>query len=332
LLRNGEENPNATPNATPTSTSTPTPTLTPSPPVPPTLPDPWLYLVVVVFGLYVGVGSFAQSRNLPLGLWLSQIGFFVLPSILLLWSRGFRPLRFLGLDRFPALWWQQLLVLAISFCAFAAANALMTVLQILAPEEWTERFDLSRVLGLVHGPWAVVVFAAVVIGAPVAEEIVFRGILFPALRPRLGLRGAFFLQAAVFSAIHGDPVGFAPRLLLGVILGELVLFTGSLWASIFAHALNNGISTLLFFSQGPGPQSQAGPTNLIFAASLAAGSTVLGFALLALLRRGANEVLPQERPENWHSRPSPQHAKALAWGWVAFCLLGLWGLRVLPPK
>ena len=65
-----------------------------------------------------------------------------------------------------------------------------------------------------------------IVGAPVAEETVFRGVLFPALRQRMSLRGALFLQAALFSFIHIDPVGFVPRFLLGVVFGQLALFTG----------------------------------------------------------------------------------------------------------
>jgi hypothetical protein len=180
----------------------------------------------------------------------------------------------------------------------------------------------------------VVVFAAVIVGAPIAEETVFRGILFPALRPRLGLRWALFVQAAAFSFIHLDPLGFTSRFLLGVVLGELALFTGSLWASIFAHALNNGISTALFFYSGPGPQSEVGTSDLTFAASIAAVGTVAAFALMGLLRRRAwtGEALPQDRPENWGNRPSPQRAQAVAWSWLAVCLLCLWGLQVLPAK
>jgi len=300
-------------------------------PPPRTLPDPWIYLAIV-FGLYVVLGSVAQQRQLPLGLWLSQYGFFFLPTIILLWTRGFRPWRFLSLDRLPPT--RQLpLVLVISCLTFVAAGALMAVFEMLAPEGWADRFDVSHVLDSVSGPWRSVLFAAVIVGAPVAEETVFRGVLFPALRQRIGLRRALFAQAALFSLIHLDPVGFVPRFLLGVVLGELVLFTGSLWASIFAHALNNGVSSLLYFSLGPGPQAQVGTTDLTFAASLAAGGAVLVFALMALLRvRAVNDQLPQLTPENFRPPPSPQHAKAVAWLWLALCLLCLWGIQVLPAQ
>jgi uncharacterized protein len=301
-----------------------------APPVP-TLPDPWVYLAIVC-ALYVILGSVAQDRQLPLGLWLSQYGFFFFPTVILLWARGFRPWRFLGLDRLPST--RQLpWVVLISFFTFLAAGALMAVLEILAPQGWVDRFDVSRVLDTVSGPWRSVLFAAVIAGAPIAEETVFRGLLFPALRQRMTLRGALFTQAALFSLIHLDPVGFVPRFFLGVVLGELALFTGSLWASIFAHALNNGISSLLYFSLGPGPQAQVGTTDLTFAASLSAGASVLVFALMALLRaRAVSDQLPQLTHENFRPRPSPQRAKAVAWIWLTLCLLCLWGIQVLPAN
>jgi membrane protease YdiL (CAAX protease family) len=278
------------------------------------------------------VGSVAQARSLALGLWLSQYGFFFFPTLILLWTRGFRPWRFLGLDRVPPAK-QWLLVGLISFFTFVAAGSLMAVFEMLAPEGWADRFDVSHVLDSVSGPWRSVLFASVIAGAPIAEETVFRGVLFPALRQRTTLRRALFTQAALFSLIHLDPVGFVPRFLLGVVLGELTLFTGSLWASIFAHALNNGISSILYFSLGPGPQSQVGTSDLTFAASLAAGASVLVFALMALLRaRAVGEQLPQETPQNFRPPPSPQRAKAVAWIWLALCLLCLWGLQVLPAE
>jgi membrane protease YdiL (CAAX protease family) len=300
-------------------------------PAPRPLPDPWVYLATV-FILYAVMGSIAQEHQLPLGLWLSQYGFFFVPTVLLLWARGFRPWRFLGLDRLPPA--RQIpLVIGISVFVFLAAGALMAVLEILAPENWADRFDVSHVLDSVNGPWRTVLFAAVILGAPIAEETVFRGYLFPAFRQRMGLRPALFLQAALFSFIHLDPVGFAPRFLLGVVLGELSLFTGSLWASIFAHALNNGVSSLLYFALGPGPQAQVGTTDLTFAASLAALATVVAFAMLSVLRsRAVGDLLPQYDAGNIRAAPSPQRTKAAAWTWVTLVLLGLWGIQILPAR
>ena len=74
-----------------------------------------------------------------------------MPSLLLLWTRGFRPWRFLGFDRLPPV--RQLpLVLGISVLTFISASALMLVFEILAPEGWADHFDVSHVLDTVAGP------------------------------------------------------------------------------------------------------------------------------------------------------------------------------------
>jgi hypothetical protein len=44
-----------------------------------------------------------------------------------------------------------------------------------------------------------------------------------------------------------DVYGFLPRFLLGVLLGYLFVWTGSLWVPIVAHAFNNGAQVLLVY-------------------------------------------------------------------------------------
>jgi membrane protease YdiL (CAAX protease family) len=48
----------------------------------------------------------------------------------------------------------------------------------------------------------------------------------------------------VFSALHLQFQGFLPRMFLGVILGALYWYSGSLWTSILAHFVNNAIQVI----------------------------------------------------------------------------------------
>jgi membrane protease YdiL (CAAX protease family) len=52
---------------------------------------------------------------------------------------------------------------------------------------------------------------------------------------------AVIFTSIVFSAIHFSYYGFIPRFVLGVVLGLLFLYSGSLWMSILGHFLNNGV-------------------------------------------------------------------------------------------
>ncbi len=79
------------------------------------------------------------------------------------------------------------------------------------------------------------------------EELFFRGILQTVLGEKLNRHLAVWITAFIFSAIHLQFYGFLPRFCLGAALGYLFLFSGSIWASIVAHFVNNALAVLLFF-------------------------------------------------------------------------------------
>ncbi len=91
-------------------------------------------------------------------------------------------------------------------------------------------------------------FIMVAILPAVGEELLFRGCLQRLVREWTGRPHlAIWLSAAVFSFIHFQFFGFAPRLLLGVFMGYLLYWGGSLWYPIFAHLLNNGLQVLAVY-------------------------------------------------------------------------------------
>ena len=82
-----------------------------------------------------------------------------------------------------------------------------------------------------------IVLACVV--GPVAEEILFRGILFPSVRRHTSRLVAMLVSGAVFAAAHTTLIGFLPILILGCFLADLYERTGSLVSSITVHILHN---------------------------------------------------------------------------------------------
>ncbi|MDA2973779.1 MAG: CPBP family glutamic-type intramembrane protease [Actinomycetota bacterium] len=102
----------------------------------------------------------------------------------------------------------------------------------------------------------VTAFAAVV-AAPVVEEVVFRGVILPALVPRVGRVFAVVVQAVVFGAVHADPSGSAGAGLVvvlaavGAVFGVAALITGRLWPVILGHALFNGVVLAVVLIAGP---------------------------------------------------------------------------------
>lgn len=79
----------------------------------------------------------------------------------------------------------------------------------------------------------------------VCEELCFRGALQRIIinitkNPWSGI----LITAFLFSALHMQFEGFLPRMFLGIILGFLYWYSGSLWTSIAAHFVNNAVQVL----------------------------------------------------------------------------------------
>jgi membrane protease YdiL (CAAX protease family) len=76
-------------------------------------------------------------------------------------------------------------------------------------------------------------FVAVLAG--VGEELLFRGLIQRILVRKYGRWTGIVIAAILFSAMHMQFYGFFPRFLLGVVLGILFAYSGSLWVAILAH-------------------------------------------------------------------------------------------------
>jgi membrane protease YdiL (CAAX protease family) len=97
------------------------------------------------------------------------------------------------------------------------------------------------------------VFLGAVAG-PMAEEILFRGFLQPALRDMLGKSWAILLSAFFFSLVHLNLYIFLQIFILGLLLGYLFEKTGTLVAPIAIHMLHNSmvLTFVLWFKQKGG--------------------------------------------------------------------------------
>lgn len=77
---------------------------------------------------------------------------------------------------------------------------------------------------------------------PIAEELLFRGIVFKRLRVWTGYRLAITLSALIFGLIHLNLVQFLYAGILGLFLAFLLEKTGSLWMPILGHMTANLIA------------------------------------------------------------------------------------------
>lgn len=120
--------------------------------------------------------------------------------------------------------------------------------------------------------------------AGIGEELFFRGILqriFIRLtqNPWMGI----VLTAAIFSGMHFQFYGFFPRFLLGILLGAIYWYSGSMWTAILAHFLYDAVIILVVYFN---PQLLANPEATIIQGQtvpLLIGALVsLGLTLLVL--------------------------------------------------
>ena len=82
----------------------------------------------------------------------------------------------------------------------------------------------------------------------IGEEFFFRGALqHIAKRIFNNEQTAIWVVALIFSAVHLQFYGFFPRLLLGVFLGYMVVWSRNIWTSVLAHFINNTMVVLLAF-------------------------------------------------------------------------------------
>lgn len=95
------------------------------------------------------------------------------------------------------------------------------------------------------GAWIIVLVLVVVVGAPIVEELVYRGFIHGSLRGRLS-DGLALLGAAVwFTLIHFTPVEYPGLFAFAVVLGLCFHGTGRLGMAIVAHMAFNATGLIL---------------------------------------------------------------------------------------
>jgi membrane protease YdiL (CAAX protease family) len=144
---------------------------------------------------------------------------------------------------------------ALAYAAWLPAWALLVALYVLVLHAVGGAIEAQDPLRyLVHEPAAApaywLVVATVVLGAPLAEELLFRGFLQPSLEPRLGRSLGLAASALLFGLGHGLAYAL-PIGLLGAFFGWLVQRHASLLPAIVAHALHNAVTVAAMVAWPP---------------------------------------------------------------------------------
>jgi membrane protease YdiL (CAAX protease family) len=218
---------------------------------------------------------------------------FTIPTLLFAYFSDPKPGEYLGLKSpHPSLYW--ILGLLLIIVAYPFVEFIGFLNQKIPVGESTERWmkgmeeEAGRQIRFMLRERSVgeliknLVFISLFAG--IGEELFFRGILQRIFirmtqNPWMGI----VLTAAIFSGIHFQFYGFFPRFLLGILLGAIYWYSGSLWTAILAHFLYDAVIILVVYFN---PQLLANPEATIIqgqTVQLLIGAVVsLGLTLLLL--------------------------------------------------
>lgn len=91
------------------------------------------------------------------------------------------------------------------------------------------------------------IFKLIVVGllTAIVEEFMFRGCIQTIFTKwTKNYHAAIWVTAALFSAFHMEFFGFLPRMMLGVLFGYFVAWSGSIWTAVWGHFINNGTAVV----------------------------------------------------------------------------------------
>lgn len=96
----------------------------------------------------------------------------------------------------------------------------------------------------------VIAMIALVIIAPLTEEIIMRGWLYGKVRSKLKVIPAILLVSVLFGLLHGQWNVAVSTFALSIVLCGLREITGTIWSGVLLHMLSNGIAFYLLYIAG----------------------------------------------------------------------------------
>ncbi|MFW5706742.1 MAG: CPBP family intramembrane glutamic endopeptidase [Bacteroidota bacterium] len=268
-------------------------------------------MIIVFFGAllavpFTGRSAFTMFEGINLGEGeglnlmkylqvISHLGLFIIPSFIVAWFLGRNIRHYLFLSQIPR---ENILLMSgvLIFAAVPFINYMLELnlqLQLPAPFEGVENWmrtmeedaeqttraflSVETTRGLLFNLFMIAVIPAI------GEELMFRGVLM-----RIFIRWvksphlAVWITATLFSLIHLQFFGFLPRLILGILFGYLVIWTGSLWPAIIAHFVNNAAAVVFFyfFHQHLGEGALQSMSEGSAGAGLAVGSLMITLLIM----------------------------------------------------
>ena len=208
---------------------------------------------------------FVSDGNLFAMLTMQDILAFILPAVVTMAIIYRRPFHVMGLDRAPS-WLAITIVILFYVISLPAMNWLVEMNKAMSLPSWMAGIEQAmraaednaaevtqEMLNINSVGQLILCVLVVGVMAGLSEEMLFRGAMLRTMQDsRLGKHAVVWITAILFSAFHLQFYGFVPRMLLGVWLGYLFVWTGSLWVPIIAHTLNNSTVVLMSYLSNKG--------------------------------------------------------------------------------
>jgi membrane protease YdiL (CAAX protease family) len=136
----------------------------------------------------------------------------------------------------------------LGLAAIVGSSIVVTLLVTLSGSEATPDQVLTGGIAETPLQLALAVLAAVVL-APLAEELIFRGLLHRSLRARMRIVPATIISSVLFAIVHVDvalsqPLALVGLTLVGAVMAVAYERTGSLLVPVTIHAVHNAITVL----------------------------------------------------------------------------------------
>lgn len=201
-----------------------------------------LYLLTVMHVSFVGINTTILQSAIAAAIYLAAI---LIAVGLPWWLKHETTLQDIGLSRWPS--WGDIGLAPVGFIIYFIASGLLVYLasQIIG-------FDMSQVqetgfTRLSHVYEYALAFITLIVVAPLAEEILFRGFLYGRLRRRLPVWVSIIVTSLLFGAVHGQWNVGIDVFALSIVLCGLRETTGSIWAGILLHMLKNSVAFFIVF-------------------------------------------------------------------------------------
>jgi membrane protease YdiL (CAAX protease family) len=228
---------------------------------------------------------------------LQFFGLFVIPSLLFAYFSDPKPLRYLGLKKpvKPIYWVLGIASLLIAIPLVEYTGLLNRQVNFGGLQQWMQSMEdeamqqIKFMLGKHTISELVTNIIFISLFAGIGEELFFRGVLqrlfIKAFKnPWMGI----IVTAFLFSALHVQFFGFIPRFLLGILLGAVYWYSGSLLTAIVAHFLYDAFFIVWAYFQ---PQiiedTQGTIANGSMQIMLALISTVLVLLIIWLMKKNS---------------------------------------------